>query len=143
MGRETGVMVEWKGDKSFGFVKPDEGGADLLVHKSQVTGGAVLSIGSIVTFERRFNGGKYAAMNVALAFQNNPAAEAAARAMRAAQEEPVDTIPVGVGRGFGGSYGIPSKGSGKGMGKGGGQTLLDRFSSMASKGKKGKGYSPY
>jgi CspA family cold shock protein len=55
-------------DKGFGFIAPDEGGADVFVHVSELenTGLSSLSMGQKVTFEveRHQRSGKLRAVNV-------------------------------------------------------------------------------
>ena len=52
-GRDAEGAVAWfNADKGFGFVRPDEGGADVFVHVSSLTGGATaLQEGQRVAFE--------------------------------------------------------------------------------------------
>jgi CspA family cold shock protein len=55
-------------DKGFGFIAPDEGGADVFVHVSELekTGLSSLTVGQKVTFdlERDSRSGKMRATNV-------------------------------------------------------------------------------
>ena len=49
----TGTVKWFNSDKGFGFIAPDDGGADLFVHHSaiQMSGRANLDEGQKVTFE--------------------------------------------------------------------------------------------
>jgi cold shock protein len=47
-------VVKWvDASKGHGFVAPDEGGNDLFVHLSDISGGSKLFVGATVEFERR------------------------------------------------------------------------------------------
>ena len=44
--------VKWfNADKGFGFIKPDDGGRDLFVHHSEISGNATLTDGQAVEYE--------------------------------------------------------------------------------------------
>ena len=63
-----GTVKMFRMDKGFGFIAPDEGGADVYVHASELekTGLSSLSIGQKVTFDvgRDSKTGKMRATNV-------------------------------------------------------------------------------
>jgi CspA family cold shock protein len=46
-----GVCVGWKEERGFGFVRPDEGGADVFVHRRNIANALWLSQGARVTFD--------------------------------------------------------------------------------------------
>ncbi|MBO3102282.1 cold-shock protein [Cellulomonas fengjieae] len=48
-----GVVARYDADRGFGFISPDEGGADLFVHVSVVRGGEALQEGDRVRFKVR------------------------------------------------------------------------------------------
>ena len=45
-----GVVTSFYPDRGFGFIKPDDGSADVFVHVSEVPGGRVLDVGRKVNF---------------------------------------------------------------------------------------------
>ncbi|WP_306916090.1 cold-shock protein [Rhizobium mesoamericanum] len=47
----TGTVKFFNGDKGFGFITPDNGGADVFVHVSGLQGGSSLSEGQKVSYE--------------------------------------------------------------------------------------------
>ncbi|MCO5966559.1 cold-shock protein [Sinorhizobium meliloti] len=47
----TGTVKFFNQDKGFGFITPDNGGADVFVHVSAVQGSAVLRDGQKVSYE--------------------------------------------------------------------------------------------
>lgn len=47
----TGSIVRWNANKGYGFIRPDDGGADLFVHRSDVEGGIDLQGGERVRFQ--------------------------------------------------------------------------------------------
>jgi cold shock CspA family protein len=49
-GDKTGTVVRWVADRNYGFIKPDDGSAELFVHASDVEGAATLQRGQRVTF---------------------------------------------------------------------------------------------
>ena len=48
---KTGTITKWVTDRGYGFIKPDDGSADLFVHQSDVQGNALLQPGQKVKFE--------------------------------------------------------------------------------------------
>jgi cold shock CspA family protein len=49
-GEKTGKVVRWVADRNYGFIKPDDGSADLFVHASDVEDAAALQPGKRVQF---------------------------------------------------------------------------------------------
>lgn len=45
-----GVVTRFYPDRGFGFIKPDDGSADVFVHISEISGGSVLDVGRRVNF---------------------------------------------------------------------------------------------
>lgn len=62
----NGTVKFFNGDKGFGFITPDNGGADVFVHVSSLQGGGSLREGQQVTYEVGQDGktGKSKAENV-------------------------------------------------------------------------------
>jgi CspA family cold shock protein len=48
---ETGCCVGWKENQGFGFIRPDLGGADVFVHRRDITNASELHQGTRVSFE--------------------------------------------------------------------------------------------
>lgn len=48
---QTGVVKLWFEDKAFGFIVPDGGGADVMVHKNEVADSLMMQPGQAVSFE--------------------------------------------------------------------------------------------
>ncbi|MCP3397121.1 MULTISPECIES: cold-shock protein [unclassified Bradyrhizobium] len=62
-----GTCVGWKEDRCFGFIRPDEGGGDIFVHRKSLVGSALwLEQGQRVEFEIGLDArtGKHQALNV-------------------------------------------------------------------------------
>ena len=52
MPTTTGVVVGWNEEKGYGFVRPSEGGgADVFVHRLDITNAIMLSQGQRVSFD--------------------------------------------------------------------------------------------
>jgi CspA family cold shock protein len=47
----SGKIKFWNDDRGFGFITPDDGGADMFVHISNVRSGSELAKDDRVTFE--------------------------------------------------------------------------------------------
>jgi len=47
----TGTVKFFNGDKGFGFITPENGGADVYVHVSALQGGSFLSEGQKVSYD--------------------------------------------------------------------------------------------
>ena len=56
--RSTGVVRRWVGDRGFGLIAPDGGGADLFCHASHIVGGNALIQGGWVEFVRAYDARK-------------------------------------------------------------------------------------
>jgi CspA family cold shock protein len=68
----NGVVQNWRLDRAFGFIRPDDGGRDVYCHISEVkkAGANNLYIGQRVSFDivpDRFDPGKTRAVNLNLA----------------------------------------------------------------------------
>jgi CspA family cold shock protein len=64
----TGVVKWFNGTKGYGFVKPDDGGADIFIHISaiQKAGIQTLDEGQKIEFDIEDNKGRKAAGNIQL-----------------------------------------------------------------------------
>eukprot|EP00441_Pelagodinium_beii_P025179 CAMPEP_0197653210 /NCGR_PEP_ID=MMETSP1338-20131121/34919_1 /TAXON_ID=43686 ORGANISM="Pelagodinium beii, Strain RCC1491" /NCGR_SAMPLE_ID=MMETSP1338 /ASSEMBLY_ACC=CAM_ASM_000754 /LENGTH=119 /DNA_ID=CAMNT_0043228245 /DNA_START=55 /DNA_END=414 /DNA_ORIENTATION=- len=62
----SGVVVSWIDEKGFGFIKPDDEGEDLFVHRTALNGCDALEKGDEVTFDITVDdrSGKDRAINV-------------------------------------------------------------------------------
>jgi len=62
----SGVVKFFNADRGFGFIKPDDGGADMFVHISACENGVLLREGQRVTYESGTDRktGKTKALNV-------------------------------------------------------------------------------
>ena len=62
----TGVVKWFSNEKGYGFITPDDGGADLFVHHSEIqaTGFKTLAEGAKVEFEERTGAKGVQAANV-------------------------------------------------------------------------------
>lgn len=49
-GEKTGRVVRWVADRNYGFIKPDDGSADLFAHASDVEDAAAMQLGQRVKF---------------------------------------------------------------------------------------------
>ncbi|PAY05444.1 cold-shock protein [Bradyrhizobium sp. UFLA03-84] len=47
----TGTIKKWIDERGFGFVKPDDGGADVFLHISALPQGAQIEVGMRLSFE--------------------------------------------------------------------------------------------
>jgi CspA family cold shock protein len=61
-----GIVKMYDKDRGLGFIKPDDGGADVFVHAKSVLGASVLIPSQMVEFESVFDQkrGKYRAADV-------------------------------------------------------------------------------
>jgi CspA family cold shock protein len=61
-----GTVKCWDENRGFGFIEPDDGGADVFVHAKSVLGASVLIPSQMVEFESVFDRdrGKYRAADV-------------------------------------------------------------------------------
>jgi CspA family cold shock protein len=67
--RETGTVLWFNEKKGFGFIKPDDAGADLFVHVSDVVAAGLAALGEQqrVSFQRDSHGdGRFYATRLAL-----------------------------------------------------------------------------
>jgi CspA family cold shock protein len=57
-GRETGTVLWFNEKKGFGFIKPDEAGADLFIHVSDVAAAGLTGLqeGRRLSFQRDSHG---------------------------------------------------------------------------------------
>lgn len=60
-----GVLKTWKEDRGFGFIKPDDGGKDIFIHISSLTGVSRRPVtGDVIYYQiTKDNRGKYKAIN--------------------------------------------------------------------------------
>mmetsp|Transcript_13689 Transcript_13689/g.36652 ORF Transcript_13689/g.36652 Transcript_13689/m.36652 type:complete len:433 (-) Transcript_13689:448-1746(-) len=147
-----GVVVKWRSDKGFGFIKPEDGQNDIFVHQSTIvsTGFRELSEGDEVEFTTQMDGGRVKAKKVTgRGGKPLPGADRDALAGGGRGGGPRGPDPMRGGGGYGGApprgpmgpggggYGAPGGGGGYGGGgyggpAGGGPT-----------GGGGGGYPPY
>jgi cold shock protein len=61
-----GTVIFYAEDKGYGFIRPDEGGADLFAHAKSLIGASSLMQGQRVEFDEVFDQqrGKYRAQDV-------------------------------------------------------------------------------
>ena len=113
----TGVVVKWIAAKGIGFIKPDDGGADVFVHVKCLDGIDFLDMGDTVNYDLQFND-------------------------RMDKYECSYCQKTGSGGGDGGGFG-GGKGKGYGGGKGVGKGFDKGFDGGKGKGKgKGKSKAP-
>ena len=61
-----GTVCTWNEERGFGFIRPDDGGADVFCHAKSIIGASMLQPSQTVEFESVFNRerGKYQAADV-------------------------------------------------------------------------------
>jgi cold shock CspA family protein len=47
----TGTIESWKSDRGFGFLRPDDGSANIFAHISEIPGKVEPAIGARVSYE--------------------------------------------------------------------------------------------
>ncbi len=64
----TGIVKTWIEDRGFGFIAPDEGGADVFCHAKNLEGCSELVPGQRVEYETEFDlgRGKWHAVDVSV-----------------------------------------------------------------------------
>jgi len=54
-GKISGTVTAWRNDRGFGFIRPNDGGADIFVHVRELHDGNALRTGSDVQFEEGYD----------------------------------------------------------------------------------------